>query len=189
LILGLDLIERSADEPEKVIEGIAKLEGIVSGVMENLHRIAINLRPATLDHLGLSDSLRQYLQGFAELHPIEVHFETFGVEERLSEEVEVAVYRIAQEALTNVFRHAQATRVDVLLEKTNAKLCLNIQDNGVGFNAKTRLKHGGMGLVGMQERASMLGGQMVINSTPGQGTSLWIEVPCTEEILARREPS
>jgi signal transduction histidine kinase len=189
LILGLDLIERSADEPEKVIEGIAKLEGIVSGVMENLHRIAINLRPATLDHLGLSDSLRQYLQGFGELHPIDVHFETFGVEERLPEEVEVAVYRIAQEALTNVFRHAQATRVDVLLEKTKAKLCLTIQDNGVGFNVATRLKRGGMGLVGMQERASMLGGQMVINSTPGQGTSLWVEIPWAEEIAARQEPS
>jgi signal transduction histidine kinase len=111
LILGLDLIERSAQKPEKIIEGVAQLEAIVSRVMENLHRIAMNLRPAALDHLGLADALRQYVQGFAEIHSIAVLFDSMGVNERLPEQVEVALYRIAQEALTNVIRHAHATQI------------------------------------------------------------------------------
>jgi signal transduction histidine kinase/chaperonin cofactor prefoldin len=188
LILGLDLIERSAQKPEKIIEGVAQLEAIVSRVMENLHRIAMNLRPAALDHLGLADALRQYVQGFAEIHSIAVLFDSMGVNERLPEQVEVALYRIAQEALTNVIRHAHATQIQVLLEKAESKLRLTIQDNGVGFDPKARVEHNGMGLVGIRERVSMLGGQLAVTSTPGEGTVLRIEIPWVDEANAYQDP-
>jgi signal transduction histidine kinase len=179
LLLGLDLLERSATEPEKVIEGVARLEEIVAGIMENLHRIAMNLRPATLDHLGLANALHQYVQNFSEVHSMEVQFVASSFDERLPAEIEMAFYRITQEALTNVIRHAQATRIDVRLEKDHDKLNLLIKDNGVGFDPHAKFDRNRLGLIGMQERAGMLGGNLTVESILGQGTSLKVVIPWT----------
>ena len=177
LLLGLDLLERSASEPEKVIEGVDRLETVVTGIMENLHRIAMNLRPATLDHLGLANALHQFVQNFSETYSIEVHFDAASIDERFPAEIEVAFYRITQEALTNVVRHAQATRIDVRLQKDKEKLHLIVQDNGIGFDPQVKVERNRLGLVGMRERAGMLGGQMFVESVPGQGATLRVEIP------------
>jgi signal transduction histidine kinase len=177
LLLGLDLLERNARDPDKVIEGAARLEEIVTGIMENLHRIAMNLRPASLDHLGLANALQQYIQGFSETNSIEVSFDTTGIEGRLPAEVEVAFYRIAQEALTNVVRHAGATRIDLKLQEASGKLKLIIKDNGMGFDPQSKVGRDRLGLIGMRERAGMLGGRMNVESIPGQGTTLNVEIP------------
>jgi PAS domain S-box-containing protein len=187
LLLGLDLVERSAHEPEKVIEAVTRLEGIVNGIMENLHRIAMNLRPATLDHLGLANALNQYIQSFSQAHSIQAKFDTSGFNDRLPSEIEVAFYRITQEALTNVVRHARATRIEVEFEQTKESLILMIKDNGIGFDPKAKVDRNRLGLVGMRERASMLGGQMLVESKPGQGATLKIEIPWSRPDLPSQE--
>jgi len=92
-------------------------------------------------------------------------------------DVETALYRIVQEGLTNVIRHAHATRADVLLERRGDKLIVIIEDNGVGFDLTTALQSGHLGLVGLRERAEMLGGALAVESAPDFGTTLLLEVP------------
>jgi len=179
LLLGLSLLEREAGDPQAVIARAADLGGMVDQMLENLHRLAMNLRPATLDHLGLVAALEQYLDSFGRQYGIEVQFEALGLDnERLSPAMETALYRIVQEAMTNVVRHAQASRTDVLVERrTEGRVVVIIEDNGVGFDPQTALQSRRLGLFGMRERAEMLGGTLSIESSTGSGTTLLVEVP------------
>jgi len=178
LLLGLSLLEREADKPEAVVSRAVELEALADEMLENLHRLSVNLRPAALDHLGLVAALDQYVTSFASQNSIEVQFETVGLgEERLRSEVETALYRIVQEATTNVVRHAQATRVDVLLERRGGRVVVIVEDDGVGFDPGTAMQSGRLGLFGMQERAKMLGGALEVESTPEAGTTVLVEVP------------
>lgn len=104
-------------------------------------------------------------------------FETIDINGRLPLEMETAIYRMVQEGLTNIARHAQATRVDVLLQNCGNKYVITIEDNGVGFIPEAVNKSEHLGLVGIAERAEMLNGNLTIESIPGVGTSLIIEVP------------
>ena len=107
-----------------------------------------------------------------------MQFETVGLgDERLPPSVETALYRIVQEALTNVVRHAQATRVDVLLERRGDQVVAIIEDDGVGFDPEMERQSGRLGLFSMQERAEMLGGALTIESRIGQGTTVFVEAP------------
>ena len=90
-------------------------------ILENLHGLAMDLRPASLDYLGLVAALRQYVEAVSDKHGLTVQFETIGIDERLPLDVETAMYRIVQEAMTNVIRHAQANRADVILERVQGK--------------------------------------------------------------------
>lgn len=182
LLLSLSLLEREANRPEVVIARAAELAEMVEEMLENLHRLAVNLRPASLDHLGLQVALEQYLGTFQETfsrqYGINVQFEMAGLEgERLPQAVETALYRIVQEALNNVVRHAQATQVDVLLEQRDGKVVLIIEDNGGGFDLQTASQSGRLGLFGMKERAEMLGGILVVETIAGVGTTVLVEVP------------
>ena len=139
----------------------------------------MNLRPATLEHLGLVSALRQYIKGFnAKYEPV-TKFEVIGLDDhtRLPLALETNVYRIVQEALTNIVRHAQSTNVDIVLKRSDNQIRLIIEDNGVGFNAKTITKNGRLGLLGMHERAEMLGGTLSVESTIGVGTTILVEIP------------
>ncbi|RPI34913.1 MAG: GAF domain-containing protein [Chloroflexota bacterium] len=177
LMVGLELLEQEASKPEAVVTGLSDLSKIVNDVLENLHRMAMDLRPASLDHLGLVAALRQHIEAFGEKHDYKIQFETVGVSERLPSNIETAFYRIVQEALTNVVKHAQATRIDVLLEQRDNRLILIVEDNGAGFDFKEKLESGRLGLVGMRERAEMLGGSLEIESVAGKGTTVLVEVP------------
>lgn len=177
LMVGLRLIERDAHQPKSVLAGTVQLKRVVDEVLENLHRLAVHLRPASLDHLGLIPSLQQYIADFSQRHNLLVQFETMGVEARLRTELETALYRIVQEALTNVIKHAQATRVDVLLERRGEKLITIIEDNGQGFDTSTGLSGDHLGLFGIRERLEMFGGVLHLESSPGMGTTLFAEVP------------
>jgi len=109
---------------------------------------------------------------------MDVQFEVVRVDGgRMPMEVETALYRIVQEALTNVARHAQATRVDVILERRGDRLVLIIEDNGVGFNLDAAVPGERLGLVSMKERAEMLGGELEVESEIGRGTTILVEVP------------
>ncbi len=177
LMVGLRLLEREGGNPAAVAARSQELKQIADGVLENLHRLAINLRPTALDHLGLVAALRQHTNNLATQHGLEVQFDVIGDIGRLPGETETAIYRIIQEALTNVIRHARASRVDVLLEQRGSAFSVIIEDNGVGFDPKAPTNNQ-LGMIGMHERAVMLGGVLSVESAPGAGSTIILEVPC-----------
>jgi PAS domain S-box-containing protein len=178
LMVGLRLVERETQLSEKAASRVADLKHMTDGVLENLHRLAMDLRPASLDHLGLVAALRQYIESFSRQNDLMVEFASVGLDgERLPATVETALYRIVQEALTNVARHAQATSVDVLLERRGGQVITVVEDNGVGFDPKEAARSGRLGLFGMQERVEMLGGTLLVESSIGAGTTVVAEVP------------
>jgi len=179
LMVGLRLLEREVADPETVIKHVTELKSMTNDVLENLHRLAMDLRPASLDHLGLTAALRQYIETFSQQHGLKMQFEVVGLDDlpRLPPTVETNVYRIVQETLTNVVRHAQATQVDVLLERRGDQVVTIVEDNGIGFDPESAKQSGRLGLLGMRERAEMLGGTLEIESKPGSSTTVYVEVP------------
>lgn len=181
LMVGLRLLEREADSPTAVLARAAELKRMTDSVLENLHRLAMDLRPASLDHVGLVAALSQYVEHFGRQHSqtLVAQFKAVGFEEgeRLASVVETTLYRIVQEALTNVTKHAQASHLDVLMKRRDDRVVIIVEDDGVGFDFTATLQHHHLGLLGMQERAEMLGGCMTVESSPGAGTTLYVEVP------------
>jgi PAS domain S-box-containing protein len=176
MMLDLRLLEKEASQPEVVIKLVAKMEESLNEVLENLHRVAMALRPASLDHLGLIAALRQHVESVGEKHGLTVNFRSGKVEERLPANVETVLYRIVQEALTNIIRHAHASRVDVALTVRDHHLVVIIEDNGIGFNPETASDDQHLGLFGMRERTEMIDGELTIESAPGKGTTIMLEV-------------
>lgn len=182
LKVSLHLLERDAHRPDEVIAGIAELKKVVESVLEELHRLAIALRPASLEHLGLEAALRQYIENTGEKHSLTTQFEVIGLAgHRLPPNTETVLYRIVQEALTNVIRHSKATRVDVLLERREDQIILIVEDNGIGFDPGDSVGSDRLGLFGIRERAEMLNGTLTIESDPKNGTTLFVEVPYASE--------
>ncbi len=178
LMVQLGLLEREADQEGLVRKRISELKDTTNELQENLHQLAIDLRPASLDHLGLVTALEQYLNEFSKQYNIQVEFEAVGMQdERLPSDVETALFRIVQESLTNVILHAQATHVDVLLSQRSGHVAATIEDNGVGFIPTVPIYEEHLGLFGMRERVEMLGGSFTIESSPGKGTTVNAEVP------------
>jgi len=179
LIFGLGQLEQETEHVHLAAQ-IAELKQMTSGVLDSLHRLAMDLRPTILDHLGLAPALLQHVKATGARHGLSAQFKAVGLEEeRLPAELETALYRIVQEALTNVVRHAQATRVDVLVERRGDQVVAVVEDNGQGFDADIArfAQQGHLGLVGMQERAEMLGGSLVVESDAGVGTTVAVEIP------------
>jgi signal transduction histidine kinase len=177
LLLILSLLEEE-DRLEKVAERVVEMEGLVEGLLENLHRLAMNLRPVTLDYLGLVPALDQFVESFERQNGIVARFEAVGLDgERLPPETETALYRIVQEALTNAQRHATAGRVDVLLQRHSDGVIAIVEDDGIGFDPEAARQNSRLGLFGMRERAQMLGGTLTIESHIGEGTSIIVEIP------------
>lgn len=179
LLLSLSVMEGAVDDPLAVITHINQLEGLIDRTLKNLDRLAMDLRPASLDHLGLRPALEHYIEVLGEQSDITTRFEAIGFEgKRLSPAVEAALYRIVQEALTNVLRHSQATCVDVLLERRGDQVITLVEDDGIGFDPDAVLQQSTrLGLFGMQERAEMVGGSLTIESVSGGGTTIVVEVP------------
>lgn len=180
LTVQLGLLDRDADHPESVRSRTVELNSTANTIRENLHRLAVHLRPASLDHLGLMTALDQFIQEFSRQNNIRVDFESVGMREqskRLPIEIETALFRIVQESLTNVVLHARASRVDVLLNLTGGCISAVVEDDGVGFIPGPAAIQDHLGLFGMQERVEMLGGTLTVESGPGKGTTVKAEVP------------
>ena len=181
LLLGLGSLERDHECTPGLRERLDDLRTMTNGVMEALHRLAVNLRPASLDRLGLVPALDQYVQSFSEQHGLAVRFAAVGAEgRRLPPDVETAFYRVTQEALTNVLRHAGAGQVSVLLQYHDAQAVIIIEDDGRGFDVEAAFGRGRLGLLGIRERAEMLGGLLTVESSPGRGTTIYVAVPLAE---------
>ncbi len=180
LTVQLGLLDRDADHPETIRSRIAELNTTANAIRENLHHLAVNLRPASLDHLGLTTALAQFIQEFSGQNNTQVEFEYVGMqnqEKRLPIEIETALFRIVQESLTNIVLHAKATRADVLLSLTDKCVSAIVEDNGIGFVPTFATMEAQLGLFGMRERIEMLGGRLTIESSPGKGTTVKAEVP------------
>ncbi len=179
IMVQLGLIERNAYNSETVLEHVRELKASVNAIQQNLHSLAVNLRPASLDHLGLVSALEQFIKEFQRQYGLTVEFETTGMQDRrLPAVIETAIFRIVQESLTNVVLHAQAVRVDVILSRKDDSLAVIIEDNGIGFSSSVATDGDHLGLFGMRERIEMLGGVLAIESEPGKGTIVKAEVPC-----------
>jgi PAS domain S-box-containing protein len=155
---------------------VADTVGALDRVLQQVRALSLNLRPSMLDDLGLPATLRWYLNQQATLGGLEVGLEIDGLEARLDPEIETAAFRIVQEAMTNVLRHAAAKRVEVAVESDGSELRLRVIDDGLGFDVKARRTN--FGLLGMKERAMLAGGRIEIDSAPGRGTALKAWLPC-----------
>jgi len=165
------------DSPSPAFEReLVELKRLVNQAMEELLQLARQLRPSALDDHGLVPALEGHVRRFGEQHGIDVRLETQGRAESLGDDQQLVVYRVAQEALANVARHALATEVEVDLVARGSGVDLAVRDNGVGFNGNRR-RSGGLGLNGMAERARLVGGNLSVESIPGEGTTVCLHVP------------
>ncbi|MCB0207802.1 MAG: GAF domain-containing protein [Anaerolineae bacterium] len=179
LKVKIRLLEKDLNNPQAISDHLAELKQTTDSVSENLHRLAMDLHPATLDHLGLIPALRHYVEIFGRQHGLILHFETVGLDDRrLPTHVEINIYRIIQEALANIARHAQATHASVLIERRGASIITIAEDNGSGFNPDDAARTGSrLGLLSMRERAEMMNGVFEIESSPDMGTTIYVEIP------------
>ena len=149
--------------------------------LESVHRFSHNLRPSTLDDLGLLPALRSLVNEMKEHDRIDAELRVLGSEGRFTPEVDLLLFRIVQEALSNIRRHARASRAWVVVEFAEDKTRLTIGDNGQGLELPVGVedlpRNGKLGLAGIQERARLLGGTLELRSTPGKGTTLVVEIP------------
>ena len=157
---------------------VAELELLAGRIAREVHQLAVEMRPPGLDNLGLAPALEGMLHEWSDRNGIECDFQVVGLgPERFAPEVETMLYRVAQEALTNVLKHAAATRVGVLLERRGGSISLVIEDDGQGFDTDLLYeKTQALGLRGMRERVAPLGGRLDVESSPGVGTTLFVRV-------------
>ena len=175
VLLGLRAIEEAAD-PEEARVATERLRELIVGTLHDVRSLAVELRPKALDDFGLVPALERLSATFTEGTGIPVELEAVLGDERLPAPVETALYRIVQEALTNVIKHSRASRVSVLLRRKRASVAAVIEDDGVGFEPDDA-RDGGLGLIGMRERIGLLDGRLTIESSAEGGTSVVVEVP------------
>ncbi len=181
VLLGLKHLEAACSDA--AVQGsVAELRSITGETLDLMRDMALELRPSTLDDLGLVAALGRYVADYGRKNGLEADFHSGGLDGvRLKAEVETALYRIAQEALTNVTKHAQAGSVSVLLDRRNGQVILVVEDDGKGFDLATVRASAALrrklGLVGMEERAALVGGSLTIESRPAAGTAVFVEVP------------
>jgi len=180
IIVGLRMLaEQVQNQGER--EKILHMRDLARTTLEAVHDMAVELRPVLLDDLGLVAAAQKYIANYSKQYNMIVHVEFNNLSrERFATEVEIALYRILQEGLTNIIKHAKASQVRVSLHKTQTKLILIINDNGVGFSLelfKSTHSRTSLGIYGMGERVALVGGIFDITSAAGLGTKIFVEIP------------
>jgi signal transduction histidine kinase len=176
ILLGLSAVETARNEAE-LAEAIGSLRELAVSTLQDVRRLAVELRPKALDDFGLVPALKRLGQSVREASSLDVQVEARLGAERLPPEAETSVYRIVQEALTNVVRHAEARHVSVVVTRKNASVSVVIEDDGKGFDPERADESGGVGLLGMRERVQLLDGTLAVESSPGAGTTLVLDLP------------
>jgi signal transduction histidine kinase len=178
LVVGLKVLE-GLQEPAQIRAQVGELRELVAATLASVHGLALELRPSVLDDAGLVAATQRYVTSQARKYGLEVDLHTAGLDRaRLLPETETAVYRIIQEALANVARHARATSASIVLERRGERLVAIVEDDGRGFEVERLLaSEQSLGLHGMRERTLLVGGKLTIESSPGGGTTIFVEVP------------
>ena len=169
---------------------IARTQQLVEHSVNVIHRFARELRPTVLDDLGLIPALHAFMKSFKEQTGIHVSLSAFAAVEQVNGDKRTVLYRVAQEALTNIARHAQASHAEVKIQKLDGVICLKVKDNGKGFQEERVLhaKKGKLGLLGMRERLEMVGGNFTVTSAPGKGTTILAQVPLMDRSSGEEKP-
>jgi signal transduction histidine kinase len=183
--LALDILARSVSQREIAPSDLRKelfhIQEMLSQLLKQVRELSLDLRPALLDDLGLLPALLSHFDNYSALTTIKVNFKHSDLVDRFPPEIETAAFRIIQEAMTNVARHANVKEVAVRLWANEQILGLQVEDRGKGFDPQAiRLSKPTIGLSGMHERATLCGGQLEIESEPGTGTCLTAEFPLEE---------
>ena len=175
ILLGLKPLEQTAESAE-ARAALGSVRELVIATLQDVRRLAVELRPSALDDFGLVAAVERLTDTFREKSGLHVDLETQLGEERLPSEAETTLYRVIQEALTNVVKHSAASRVSILLRRKNGAVVAVVEDDGTGFDpGETRAD--AIGLAGMSERVSLAGGRLQVESSPGSGTTVVAEVP------------
>ncbi|CCQ94362.1 Histidine kinase [[Clostridium] ultunense Esp] len=187
ILVKAEICERLMDiDRNKSREELKNLKTIVRTTLKDLRKTIYDLRPMSLDDLGLIPTLERYIYNFIDYSGIDVKLNIMGDVVNLNSAIEVAVFRIIQESLNNVFKHSKATEARITLEYSPTRLNLSIVDNGIGFNQEEVNKiggsaTGGFGLISIKERVELLEGNIEIKSWPGRGTRINIYIMLPEE--------
>ncbi len=174
ILLGLKTLEHTI-ETDQGRAGVASVRELVVSTLRDVRRLAVELRPAALDDFGLAPALERLVQTHRQDTSVEVDLEVGIGDERLPADVETTMYRIVQEALTNIAKHADATRISIVLTRKERAVVVVIEDDGEGFSPSDATA--GLGLPGMRERVSLLGGRLRVEASPDRGTTVAAEVP------------
>jgi PAS domain S-box-containing protein len=179
--LGLKVLKDSTPHLSPVWNKLQELQGVTDLIGREVHHLARELRPTVLDDLGLQTALGNYAETWAERSGIDVDFQCIGMgSERLPAAVETALYRVVQEALTNVLKHARAKRVSLILQFVPSRVTAIVEDDGCGFDVERSdgtLGEYPLGLLGMRERMELLGGILTIDAVPGRGSTVIAAIP------------
>jgi signal transduction histidine kinase len=174
------LTREAAGGPKGLQQKIARTQQMVEKSVEKVHQFARKLRPALLDDLGLIPALHAFMKSFTKRTGVRTNLTAFAAVERLDVAKRTVLFRVAQEALTNVGRHAQASRVEVIIHKLPDGICMKIKDDGKSFQVDHLLHGKGrkhLGLLGMRERLEMVGGTFEVESALGKGTTIIAQIP------------
>jgi len=190
LSLGLKALEQGlakAANAEAATEQVRWLEQLAAQIGRDIHRTASDLRPTAIDDLGIFRAIEAYVADWQERYGVRVDIQTFGRDNPLPADVSAVLYRLVQEGLTNVLKHARAGKVSIVLEKKPEGLALVLEDDGIGFNpddvgrdASRAGQAPGLGLSGMKERVALLGGTIAVESAPGKGCTIFVQIPLEE---------
>lgn len=180
IIVGLRVLSEQVGG-SKERKAILEMRDLVSRTLDNAHRLAVELRPALLDDLGLVAAAQRYIENYSQKYGISADINFSGLSrERFRPEIEITLYRILQETLTNIAKHARATHVKVTLKKTRRKINFSITDNGVGFtpeSLRASPANNSLGIFGMRERVALLAGSFAIQSSAGAGSTITVVIP------------
>lgn len=180
LLLNLAVLEKyvNNDEGKQQLDTVRE---IAHESLRAIRNLSINLRPSSLDELGLLPTLRSYINSYQQQIDIPVAFTIDGLRNRYATEIEITIYRLIQESLTNIARHAKAQHIAIAIREDRHRAFITLIDDGVGFETASLPKNPttdrGLGLMGMRERVALVGGTIEIRSKPGDGTTLNIMIP------------
>lgn len=188
-ILKLDIgsIMRKLHPDQAVLrEECMRMRDYINNVIENVRRLARDLSPAIVEDLGLQIALRELIDFLSRYYRVKKSIQCDEIDNLFSPEIKIAIYRIFQESLNNIVKHAHATNISIRIEKKDDRVCFSIEDDGIGFDAHQRVmpvrKKRGLGLAAINERVKMLGGSFDVRSAKGKGTRLTYTIPVTKEV-------
>ena len=189
LRLTLEMLKAQSVGRSELLVQVETLEALARQLDQDVAFRVRELRPTVLENLGLQEALTNYVRTWSKHCGIRAQLHTGqSTDERLSSDAQTMLYRLAQEALNNVAKHARANHVDVVLEGSSEHVSLIIEDNGVGFDtSKAQIVGEGLGLIGMHERAGLVGANLQIESTPGQGTTVIVRAPAVTPAIKTPE--